>query len=168
MQGKLHRHYQIQKALSERGYHQGLISLEALARLASMLQSEQAEIAVRFKVSSSEYDSAMVKGRVETELAIACQHCLKSVMISIDLNFELLIDAKDDVVRESGFDTVYSEHGTVDIFEVVEDELILGLPLVALHEGDSCNEYWQVLDDVPTQVETENPFLVLEKLKTTH
>ena len=168
MQDKLHRLYQIQKESTQRGYYQGVIVLENLGRLTTMLKSDQAEIAVRFSISSSDYDSAMLKGHVEAELGIECQRCLKPVEIPVDLDFELLIDATDDVVRDSGLDTVYSEDGAIDIFEVIEDELILGLPLVALHEGGSCNEYWHVSDNVPEEAERENPFLVLEKLKTTH
>ena len=168
MQGKLQRLYQIQKESSLGGYYQGVIALKDLTRLTSMLKSDQSEISVRFKISGSDYDSSAVKGQLEAELAIECQRCLKPVELTVDLDFELLIDAADDVVRDSGLDTVYSEDGTIDIFEIIEDELILGLPLVALHEGGSCNEYWHVSEDVPEVAERENPFLVLEKLKTTH
>lgn len=168
MQGKLHRLYQIQKESSQLGYHQGTIALGDLVRLTSMLKSDESEIAVRFRISSGEYDVAVVKGHVEAALAIECQRCLKPVEMTVDLDFTLLVDATDELVKDSGLDTVYSEEGAIDIFEVIEDELILGLPLVALHEGGSCNEYWQVSDDIPEEPERENPFLVLEKLKTKH
>ncbi|MFT5662776.1 MAG: hypothetical protein ACI9JR_000146 [Gammaproteobacteria bacterium] len=168
MQEKLHRLYQIHKELAQRGYHHGVIALEELSRLTSMLHSDCSEVLVNFEISSGDYDSPTIKGHVETKLAIECQRCLKPVDFNVDLDFELLIDAADDVVKESGLDTLYSEEGAVDIFEVVEDELILGLPLVALHEGGSCNEYWHVSEDVAEEAERENPFLVLEKLKAPH
>jgi uncharacterized protein len=168
MQTKLHRLYQIQKESSQRSFHEGVIALEELSRLTAMLKSNQAEISVKFVFSDSEYDRPVVKGHIEAELAIECQRCLKPVVQPVDLDFELLIDAPDNVVQSSGIDTLYSEDGTIDIFEVVEDELILGLPLVALHENGSCNEYWHVSDNVQEEAERENPFLVLEKLKTKH
>ncbi|MFT5664647.1 MAG: hypothetical protein ACI9JR_002047 [Gammaproteobacteria bacterium] len=168
MQTKLHRLYQIQKESSQRCNHEGVIALEELSRLTAMLKSNLAEISVKFVFSDSEYDQPVVKGHVEAELAIECQRCLKPVVQPVDLDFELLINAPDHVVQASGIDTLYSEDGTIDIFEVVEDELILGLPLVALHESGSCNEYWQVSDNVQEKAERENPFLVLEKLKTKH
>ncbi len=168
MQTKLHRLYQIQKETSQRSYHEGVIALEELSRLTAMLKSDQAGISVKFVFSDIEYDQPVVKGHVEAELAIECQRCLKPVVQPVDLDFKLLINAPDHVVQTSGIDTLYSEDGTIDIFEVVEDELILGLPLVALHESGSCNEYWQVSDNVQEKAERENPFLVLEKLKTKH
>jgi uncharacterized protein len=168
MQAKLQRLYQIQKESSRRSYHEGVIALEGLNRLTGMLKSDQAEISVKFGFSDSEYDRPVVKGHVLAELAIECQRCLKSVVQSVELDFELLIDAPDHVVQASGIDTLYSEDGAIDIFEVVEDELILGLPLVASHESESCNEYWHVSDNVQEEAERESPFLVLEKLKTKH
>ena len=51
---------------------------------------------------------------------------------------------------------------------MVEDELILGLPLVALHDDVACNEFWQTQRENPEQATKENPFSVLAKLKTTH
>jgi|TARA_B110000211_G_scaffold233946_2_gene301723 uncharacterized protein len=168
MQIKLHRLYQYQKEASQRSYHEGLITLVELSRLTAMLKSDQAEISVQFCISDSDYDQQVVKGHIEAELSIECQRCLKPVVQPVHLDFELLINAPDHVVQNSGLDTLYSEDGMIDIFEVVEDELILGLPLVALHENGSCNEYWQISDNVQEKAKRENPFLVLEKLKTKH
>jgi uncharacterized protein len=168
MQTKLHRLYQFQKEATQRSYHEGLITLKELSRLASMLKSDQAEISVQFCITDSDYDQLVIKGHVEAELAIECQRCLKPVVQPVDLDFELLINAPDHIVQNSGLDTIFSEDGTIDIFELVEDEMILGLPLVSLHENDSCNEYWKISDKVQEEAKKENPFLVLEKLKTKH
>jgi uncharacterized protein len=168
MQAKLNRLYQFKKESSQRSYHEGFIALDELDRLMGMLKSDQAEVLVKFAFSDSEYDRVVVKGHVEAELSIECQRCLKPVLQLVELDFELLVDASDNIVQTSGIDTLYSEDGSIDIFDVVEDELILGLPLVALHENGSCNEYWHVSDAVQKESERENPFLVLEKLKTKH
>ena len=83
------------------------------------------------------------------------------------VDFSLMIDASDEMVEHSSDDTLYSDGGYIDISEVVEDELILALPLVATHEDTACNENWQVAE---LQAETpirENPFAVLQQLKTT-
>jgi uncharacterized protein len=85
----------------------------------------------------------------------------------MDVDFRLLIDASDELLGNSSEDTLYSDDGYIDIAEVVEDELILALPLVAMHEDTACNENWRASE---LQVETpvkENPFAVLQQLKTT-
>ena len=168
MRDKLHRFYQIQKQVSQRSCYHGVIALKELSRLTSMLHSDHAEVSVNFEICRGDFDSPAIKGHVETELAIECQRCLKPVDLAIELDFKLLIDAADDEVKQSGLDTLYSKEGVIDIFDVVEDELILGLPLVALHEDDRCNEYWRISENMPQAGATENPFLALQKLKTAH
>ena len=167
MQEKLRRRYQIQKEVSRGGYFQGKIEVGDLARLPEFLLSDQAEIAVGFNVSKSDYDSPMLEGRLETSLTVECQRCLEAMEIPLQIDFKLLVDADDDMVAESSLDTVYSEDGTIDIFEVVEDEIIIGLPLVIMHEDVACNEFWQTREEGPGQAAKENPFSVLAKLKTT-
>ena len=168
MQEKLRRHYQIQKEVSRGSNFQGKIGLGDLNRLADFLLLDRADIEVEFKFSRSDYDLSMVEGEIQTRLTIKCQRCLRAMEIPLKINFQLLVSPPDSEVIESGLDTVYSQNGSVDIFEVVEDELILGLPLVTMHEDIACNEYWQTQAEDPEQATKENPFSVLAKLKTTH
>ncbi len=168
MQGKLQRRYQIQKEVSRDGYFQGVIELGALVRLAGKLDSNRGKVMVEFEFNDSGYDCPVLKGRVETSLVVKCQRCLKGMDLEIKSQFELLVDAFDELAHESRLDTIYSDNGTIDIFEVVEEELILGLPLVAMHDDSSCNENWISKDEIPEIAVKENPFSVLKKLKTTN
>ncbi len=83
----------------------------------------------------------MVEGRLQARLTVECQRCLKAMEIPLQIELKLLVSPTDCEVVESSLDTVFSENGSVDIFEMVEDELILGLPLVTLHEDVACNEF---------------------------
>jgi uncharacterized protein len=168
MQEKLRRHYQIQKEVSRDSNFQGKIGLGDLNRLADFLLLDRADIEVEFKFSQSDYDLPMVEGEIQTRLTIECQRCLKAMEIPLKINFQLLVSPPGSEVIESSLDTVFSENGSVDIFAVVEDELILGLPLVTMHEDIACNEYWQTQAEDPELATKENPFSVLAKLKTTH
>jgi uncharacterized protein len=109
----------------------------------------------------------MIKGQLRTSLELECQRCLQSLDMPLELEFELMIDASDELLRDSSLDTIYSDDGFIDIFEVIEDELILAAPLVALHEDSSCNEHWQASASEPEAAAKENPFAVLQQLKTT-
>ena len=166
MQDKLRRRYQVQKELSRSGTYEGEIAVCELVRLTSMLDSDQADIAVNFGFLSSGYDYPILKGTVETRLAIECQRCIKPIDLPMKFDFTLLIDAPDELVDEINMDTLYSEDGEIDLFEVIEDELILNLPLVALHEDDSCNKFWQNPEEIGDLAVKENPFLALKGLKT--
>jgi len=165
MQDKLRQRYQVQKEVSRGGGYAGIIRVGELTRLAEFLHSDNATVAIEFEFVKSEYDAPTVRGKLDTCLSIECQRCLQAMEKQLSIEFNLLVDADDDLVAESSLDTIYSEDGYIDIFEVAEDELILALPLVNMHDDLACNEYWPVEEQQSQQVR-ENPFSVLEKLKT--
>ena len=166
MQEKLRRHYQIQKEVTRCGEFQGEIRVSELTRLSEFLLLDSAEIALEFNFSQSEYDIPVVEGRARSCLTVECQRCLKAMEIPVEMDFKLLVNASDDLIAESTLDSVYCEDGKVDIFEVVEDELILGLPLVTMHDDMTCNEFWPDQEEDSGQAAKDNPFSVLAKLKT--
>ena len=168
MQGKLKQRYQILKEVSRGSYFQGQIEVEKLSRLSELLASDSGEIALEFEFENSDFGVPMISGGIQTCLQVECQRCLQAMETDLAFDFKLLVDADDDVIQESSLDTVYSEDGDIDIFEVAEDEIILALPLVSVHENDTCNAHWQASDNSQEPDARENPFLVLKDLKTTH
>jgi len=168
MQGKLKQRYQILKEVSRGGYFQGQIEVEKLSRLCELLAFNDGEITIEFEFKNSDFGVPMISGRIQTCLQVECQRCLQAMETDLVFDFALLVDADDDIVRESSLDTVYSEDGDIDIFEVVEDEIILALPLVSVHENDTCNAHWKASDNSQESAVRENPFSVLKDLKTTH
>lgn len=171
MRDKLRRRYQVHKEVSRHGYFEGAIALTELTRLRELLHpqqsdAEQRRIAVRFEFLKNEFDVPMITGQIETGLVLECQRCLQPLELPVSLDFSLMVDASDETLRQSNVETLYSDDGYVDINEVVEDELILALPLVALHQDTACNEHWQVSATAEI-ADRENPFSVLQQLKTT-
>lgn len=172
MHDKLRKRYQVQKEVTQSGRFEGEIELLELKRLGEMLYHGDAEqreqkIALDFEFTRSEFDVPMLAGHIQTRLVLECQRCLQPLDYPMELDFKLLIDANDEVVRHSSEDTLYSENGHVDIAEVVEDEIILAIPLVAMHADSACNSNWQESESTTETVKSENPFAVLQQLKTT-
>jgi uncharacterized protein len=168
----MRKSYQVQKEVAQNGCFEGEIALSELKRLGELLRLDDVgvagrSIAVNFEFWRSEFDVPMLAGRLQTSLELECQRCLKPLELPMDVDFRLLIDANDELLSHSSEDSVYSDDGYIDIAEVVEDELILAIPLVAMHEDTACNENWRVSelpDETPAK---ENPFAVLQQLKTT-
>ena len=172
MRDKLRNSYQVQKEVAQKGCFEGEIKLSELKRLGELIPLEalcvqDRNVDVNFEFLRNEFDVTVVAGRLQTSLELECQRCLKPLEYPMTVDFRLMIDANDEIVRHSSEDTLYSDDGYIDIAEVVEDEMILALPLVAMHDNTACNEDWQV-----TELQTEtpikaNPFAVLQQLKTT-
>ena len=172
MRDKLRRRYQVQKEVTRNGYFEGEIALSDMPRLGELLSPEMSglehrRIGVRFEFLRNEYDVPMLAGQLQTSLELECQRCLQALEMPIALDFRLMVDASEELVRDSSLDTIYSDNGFIDIVEVVEDELILAIPLVATHDDVDCNEHWQISEDEAEIAEHENPFSVLQQLKTT-
>ncbi|MCP3687047.1 MAG: hypothetical protein GY784_01425 [Gammaproteobacteria bacterium] len=168
MRGRLKQHYQVHKETTRNSYFEGQIEVGNMTRLSELLADSPTTIAMKFEFQISDFDSPMLAGEMQAELQVECQRCLQAMPTPLQLVFKLLIDASDDVVQESGLDTIYSDDGLIDIFEVAEDELILALPLVAMHDDETCNKHWRAVDNSHDPDARENPFSVLKELKATH
>jgi uncharacterized protein len=176
MRNKLRKRYHVHKEVNQNGSFEGNIALSELKRLGELVDigepgSKERKIAVSFEFVRNEFDIPTLVGHLQTSLELECQRCLKPIRTPMELDFRLMIDASDEIVRQSSLDSLYSEDGYIDITEVVEDELILAVPLVAMHEDTACNEHWPhagpLADSQSEGSVKENPFAVLQQLKTT-
>ncbi len=172
MRDKLRKNYQVQKEVTRNGCFEGEISLSETERLGELLHGGESDqkgrkITVSFEFSRNEYGIPMIVGRLETSLELECQRCLKALELPLKLDYKLMIDASDEIVSNSDMDTIYSNDGFIDIIELVEDELLLAIPLVATHNDTTCNEDWKAGPAKSEATARENPFAVLQELKTT-
>ncbi len=171
MRDKLRRRYQVYREVSRNGYFEGEIAVTELKRLRELLHpdspdSGERKVAVKFEFIENEFGVPMITGPLRTSLVLECQRCLQPLAIPIEQDFRLLIDASDETVQASSVETLSSDDGYIDINDLVEDELILALPLVALHEDTACNVHWQPAATAAEPAVKENPFAVLRQLKT--
>jgi uncharacterized protein len=172
MRDKLRRRYQVDREVARNGYFEGEIALSELTRLNDLLYRESTDpedrkIAVRFEFLRNEYAVSVLVGQLQANLELECQRCLEALAMPVELDFELMIDAGEDLLRDSSLDSIDSEDGYIDIYAVVEEELMLALPLVAIHEDTACNEHWPAAGNESESAEKDNPFAVLQQLKTT-
>ena len=115
-------------------------------------------------------DDAWLHLEAKATVPLTCQRCLHpvSVALLIEQDFRFVADeatalAEDD---ESDEDLLVMED-SFDLMALIEDELLMGLPLVPMHEA--C-----LSEQAPTSDEEEailaevkpNPFAVLASLKT--
>ena len=171
MRDKLRRRYQVQKEVARNGYFEGEIPLSELTRLDGLIDHEtngdhDAKIVVRFEFLRNEFGTAMLVGELQASLRLECQRCLGGMLLPLTQQIELAIDANEDLTGDGSAETISSEDGYIDIYSVIEDELILAIPLVVLHENTDCNKHWPAAAGAETETR-QSPFAVLRQLKTT-
>ena len=116
-------------------------------------------------------------GHVETKVPMECQRCLNTVEIDLVLDFHLalvddeaLIERLDEdadfiILGESEATTRGSMDApaSADLLALIEDELLLLMPLSPRHEV--CEHKHQPAEEDIVEEKRENPFEVLANLK---
>lgn len=114
-----------------------------------------------------------LKGRASVTLQVTCQRCMQPMALPLDCDISLALisdEAQADRLPE-GYEPLLVEEGKMRLPTIVEDELLLAMPLVAMHDYD-CSEYLQQQkqrlaveeDQAKAEKDKENPFSVLKDL----
>ncbi|CAK0740334.1 23S rRNA accumulation protein YceD [Gammaproteobacteria bacterium] len=149
----------------------GSYPLAALERLAPLLHQAEGEVAFRLHFSKDREGRRLVTGQVAARLVLVCQRCLAPTWFPVErevlLGIVANLAAADQLPAELDPLVVAD---TLSIREMVEDELILELPVVAMHEIDQCPAREVLEQYVPGEEEGSNglarpnPFAVLKSL----
>ncbi len=150
----------------------GCLEASRMERLLPALASQEARVEATLTFFRDEENRSCVTVNLSADVALICQRCLKPMRVSLQGEHQLGIVGDDDQARQlpARLEPLVVEGETCDLWSVVEDELILSLPIVSYHDSGDCK---QILDDYQAEPATsdttgENPFSVLEQLKPGH
>jgi len=146
----------------------GRIALGSLPRLApSLVGSGDVEYRLAFHLDTEH--RAVVSGHVTSELVVQCQRCLEPLAIAVDSHFELaFVRGLDEAARlPESYEPAIPEDGRVCPADLVEDELLLALPPIPLHEAGQCGGCPPAAATATEADGTDasNPFAVLAALR---
>ena len=160
------------------------LPLAKLTRLAPLLADTAGQVQVELRFGLDEEGRRHLQGELSVDLQLTCQRCLQA--LSLPLRCELSLLVFDDQAQLSQYllqqggesmerdVLVLAEVGVgpardeLDLPGLVEDELMLSLPLVPVHVDDTCNTAFNKLRQDRKSAEVEkrpNPFAVLAQLK---
>jgi len=138
------------------------VVLAQLPRLidAGALEGTRAHGELRFGLFEGR---ATVEARVSGTVVLSCQRCLKPCEVTIDEVAPLVVLATDEGAVPAGFDPILGNAERLPVIEVIEEQLLLGLPLVAMHPpGAGCERGAEpVADEAPDR---QKPFANLREL----
>ncbi|MBK1673154.1 hypothetical protein CKO35_07505 [Ectothiorhodospira shaposhnikovii] len=150
----------------------GVLDLAAMPRLAEAL-GRPGEGLCRVELCFDRVPSGRprLSGHVVAELAPLCQRCLEPMALPVDTRFEMQLVQEDrqtaGALGEEDVLVVGDER--LNLVALVEDELMLCLPVVPLHPEQACEAGFQPefngRDVKAAQKEENNPFAVLGRLK---
>jgi len=143
----------------------GSVPVARFVRLAEQLASREGSVAATF-VFGREDGREVVSGRIEGRLTLVCQRCLGGVEVPVVARVDLVRVADDAGAAEvdGAHDPFVAPTREVVLSELIEDELILALPLVPMHQDDAGCTPPGVAPQGGDQ-RRENPFAALASLK---
>ncbi len=149
---------------------EGVYPIAKLVRLSETLLSKDGHITAKLEFTNS-VGFASLKGHVSAKLLVECQRCLKPVETELSGSFKFaLVNSEEDFeLLPEEFEPYLVEGEEQSIIELIEDELLLCLPMVTIHD-DNCSAYMtkqnaKVKAEMQAEKESENPFAALQALK---
>ena len=128
------------KLVKDRARLQGTIPLHRFLRLVQSLESDAGEVQAKLEFRRSSQRTASVIATASVNTSLICQSCLGEVNYLLDVRVQLtLVDSDEGLLEldqdEDGF--VVADQ-LVPLVDLLEDELILDLPMVPRHQTDDC------------------------------
>lgn len=147
----------------------GFWPISKLQRLSELLLEDSGNLQAELKFNK-DGRLRLIDGNVSAEIKVTCQRCMQPMTLSLNTDFKLGLisnEAQAEGLPE-GYEPYLIEGDSENIPHMLEEELLLAMPLVAMHEQD-CSEFLQQQkqrqqDEVDPQEEKPNPFSSLKDL----
>lgn len=148
-------------ARDERNF-QATVPVAAFARLASTLMQPVGNLSFEFQGERDDEGKLYVDLQIQGDLVLQCQRCLEALTWSCDVQNRLLLlgpgeQVPEDELENDDADAIELEART-NLLELIEDEVILALPIVPRHENCETPAGAGVDEDI-------SPFAVLRNLR---
>jgi len=173
----------IRLAVARQQLH-GELEISHLKRLSELLTLTDGVVKVEldFDVDVNKVHHAI--GSIKADLSLCCQRCLQAMPWQLDAAVSLAFIAHEHQIDElvAEYEPYLLETTPVVLSDIIEDEILLALPQVAMHKETECSpavplkEYYSVdggeeqdnkgqLADDKSASKRKNPFEVLASIK---
>ena len=170
MSGPLPVYLDTRKVFLQQLQLDGDIELARLPRLRQMLASNDGSISAKLDCDIDDNGLRRLSGQVSASLNVSCQRCLEPVEIRIqdDINLAVLTDEEQARDLDPALDPWICADIKLDLAELLEEQLILSLPVVTNHEDRDCLGQTSFGEDEARQgdrTSRDHPFAALKALK---
>lgn len=145
----------------------GTVRMTDMPRLSTHLNQTNGLAEVKLHFGKDEQGVVFIEGEVNAPLELRCQRCMEPYSCEIMSNFLLgVVKSLDEAnALPSSYEPALTLEGQLALRELIEDELILNLPIIPRHEPEACHVKMPLRDDGWKEGEFTKPFQVLKSLK---
>jgi uncharacterized protein len=147
----------------------GALKPADLARVRELLAGDEGSLSATLTFSRDEENRYLIAVSVEAELSATCQRCLEPMPVHLQTENLLAVVWDDEYASNlpRSLEALIIGDELCNLWELVEEELILGLPAFSYHEAKDCNKILAGISQPPEEEGggKPNPFNVLAQLK---
>ncbi len=171
--GGLSGQAEIRKLAALETVFQGNLAVAKLTRFTQALAEDIGTVSYNLKIGYNEDRLPVINGQVSGLVKLQCQRCMQPTDWELESSFAVAVVWDEERAKHisSGLEALVAPEGLVELLAILEDELLLSLPIVAYHPDPNCvdqTEYVAPADELEALVEPtteDSPFKVLENLK---
>ncbi|GAB7532500.1 YceD family protein [Pseudomonas sp. 3A(2025)] len=158
------------RKLADRGTSlEGYVQLADLERLCDPLADNVGTVQAKFIFERDERRSVVFHTQLQVPVKMVCQRCLELVTLPIQSECTYIV-VKEGANTQSlpkGYDVLELGEDPLDLLALIEEELLLALPIVPAHQPEECQQPAGLDEPEPSvdEVTRSNPFSVLAQLK---
>ncbi len=155
------------RMVQARRVFEGRLSIGMLPRLREALAEGEIEATYEVEFGTNEFDIAFLDLRVEATLPLTCQRTLTTFAyaVTLDQRLGLIRDEADEAGLPGQYEALLVTDDGLRVMDVIEDELLLALPVVALSPGAPVSDLPLAVAPADEDAQ-DNPFAVLGQLRT--
>ena len=144
----------------------GEIPVDSLQRLAAVALAVQA-VSVTLQFALAQTKHRVVTGHFDGRVVMQCQRCLEPVELHLVGEVSLAMVWSEDDAKQlpSEYEPWVVAQEQADLYEIIEEELLLALPLVPTHDYDCMDRTALAPPEAAEPGKFNNPFQVLARLK---
>ena len=165
-QGPLPKCFDARKACVKELELSGLVKASALPRLASVVSCEDTTISASLRFLRDEQRRFVVSAEVAGEVGVRCERCLEIMPLEVKAQSTLMLCSSDEQAQQCPiqYEPLVYTGEELGLYEVIEEELLLALPVAPMHEA-MCVEALPDVEAGPIVEDRKpNPFAVLANL----
>lgn len=150
---------------------EGELPLSVFDRLSGELANASGNAGYRIEFGTDGRGHHFAEGRVRTELPLLCQRCLKPFAMPLERQWRVVLmdDPAEEELLDKGEDAFLVTDRGMKLSDLVEDELILAMPVVPVHPEGACAVLETAEENAPPEEPDEDaaqkPFTGLSRLK---
>jgi uncharacterized protein len=158
------------RMVSARRSFTGELPIAAMSRLCELLAGSDGAAQFELDFGRDEFGTAYLDVRVKAPLLLICQRTLEPFVLPmvVDTRLGLIRTEREESGLPPGCEPLLvAEDGTLKLADVIEDEVLLALPLIPVNPDselpdEATSPY---LEEDSSEGHTDNPFAVLRELK---